>query len=467
MNHGLLSSRTPGCIPLILVVENEFPIWLEQQDETLRRWLTVTGFKAKSGQFSLVPGADGQLRAVVVSISKADDLWALGSLPAILPEGDYVLDAVFEPRSLERLTLGWTLGAYQFTRYRQPKRAMARLALDSIGNAERLQSVVEAVTLVRDLINTPAEDLMPEQLAEAMQTLARNFGATFEQTIGEELLTHNFPLIHAVGRASAHPPRLLDLRWGNPTHPKVTLIGKGVCFDSGGLDLKPSSAMRLMKKDMGGAATVLGLARLIMRAGLPIRLRVLVAAVDNAVAGNAFRPGDVIRSRRGLTIEIHNTDAEGRLILGDALAEASNELPEVMIDFATLTGAARVALGTEVPALFCNDEVLASGLLGAAEREQDVFWRLPLHAPYRKMLDSSIADLANASDSSYAGAITAALFLKEFVPNDIPWAHFDLMAWNLKTQPGRPEGGEAMVLRAVFGWLEERYGMDEDINSER
>ena len=459
MNHGLLSSRTPGCIPMILVIESEFPTWLERQDELLRRWLTVTSFKAKSGQFSLVPGADGQLRAVVVSISRADDLWALGSLPATLPEGDYVLldTAAFELRSLERLTLGWVLGAYQFTRYKQPKRAMARLALDPACDAGRIQRQVEAVTLVRDLINTPAEDLMPEHLAEAVQTLAEDFGATFEQTVGEELLARNFPVIHAVGRASAHPPRLLDLRWGDPTHPKVTLIGKGVCFDSGGLDLKPSSAMRLMKKDMGGAATALGLARLIMSAGLPIRLRVLVAAVDNAIAGNAFRPGDVIRSRQGLTIEIHNTDAEGRLILCDALTEAGTEQPEVMIDFATLTGAARVALGTEMPALFCNDEALAADLLAAAEREQDPCWRLPLHQTYREMLNSKIADIVNASDSSYAGAITAALFLKEFVPNGIPWAHFDLMAWNLKTQPGRPEGGEAMALRAVFGWLEKRY----------
>jgi leucyl aminopeptidase len=458
MNNGLLPSRTSGSISLIPVIESEFTTWLEQQDEPLRRWLNTTGFKAKCGQFSLVPGAEGQLRAVIIVIGKADDLWALGNLPAALPEGDYALNAAFAPPQLERLTLGWALGAYQFTRYKAPKRAMARLAPNSVCNVDRIQRQVNAITLVRDLINTPAEDLMPEQLAETVQGLAQESGASLEQIIGEELLARNFPLIHAVGRASAHPPRLLDLRWGDPGHPKVTLVGKGVCFDSGGLDLKSSSAMRLMKKDMGGAATTLGLARLIMSAQLPVRLRVLVAAVDNAVAGNAFRPGDVIRSRKGLTVEIHNTDAEGRLILCDALAEASIEQPQVLIDFATLTGAARVALGTQVPALFCNDESLASGLLAAAECEQDPCWRLPLHAPYREMLDSKIADLANASDSSYAGAITAALFLKEFVPNNLPWAHFDLMAWNLKTQPGRPEGGEAMTLRAVFGWLEQQYG---------
>lgn len=459
MNHGLLSSRTPGCIPLAPIVESEFDAWLERQKESLRRWLTATGFKAKPGSFSLISSPDGQLQTVVTGIASASDLWALGGLPASLPEGDYVLDAAFEPRQRERLALGWALGAYQFTRYKAPKRAMARLALASDCDAGRIQRQVEAIALARDLVNTPAEDLMPEHLAEVAQALGREFGATVEQIVGEELLARNFPVIHAVGRASSHPPRLLDLRWGDPAHPRVTLLGKGVCFDSGGLDLKPSSAMRLMKKDMGGAATALGLARLIMSARLPVRLRVLVAAVENAVAGNALRPGDVLRSRQGLTIEIHNTDAEGRLILCDALAEAGSEQPAVVIDFATLTGAARVALGTEVPALFCNDEALAAGLLAAAEREQDPIWRLPLHQPYREMLDSKIADIANATESSHAGAITAALFLKEFVPAGMPWSHFDLMAWNLKTQPGRPEGGEAMGLRAVFAWLDERYGI--------
>ncbi|MCP5158773.1 MAG: leucyl aminopeptidase family protein [Gammaproteobacteria bacterium] len=458
MNDGLLPDRLSGCIPLIPVVESEFDAWLGQQADALRSWLTATGFKAKAGQFSLIPSQDGRLRSVVIMIGKADDLWALGSLPAILPEGDYVLDAAFEPQQLKRLTLGWALGAYQFIRYKAPKRAMARLALDPAYDADPIRRLVDAVTLVRDLINTPAEDLMPEHLAETMQALGQKFGASMEQIVAKDLLRQNFPLIHAVGRASVHPPRLLDLRWGDPAHPKVTLVGKGVCFDSGGLDLKSSSAMRLMKKDMGGAATALGLAQLVMSTQLPVRLRVLVAAVDNAIAGNAFRPGDVICSRQGLTIEIQNTDAEGRLILCDMLAEAGNEHPEVMIDFATLTGAARVALGTEVPALFCNDEALASGLLAAAEREQDPCWRLPLHVAYREMLDSKIADLANSSDSSYAGAITAALFLKAFVPDGVPWAHFDLMAWNLKIRPGRPEGGEAMAMRAVFDWLERCYG---------
>lgn len=458
MSPGLLASPTDGCIPLIPVVETGFTAWLERQEEPLRRWLDATGFKARPGQFSLVPTADGQMQAVVVGIGRPDDLWALGGLPASLPEGNYALDAAFESESLHRLSLGWALGAYQFTRYKAAKRSPACLALAPACDAERIERYVAAIALVRDLINTPAEDMMPEQLAATIQELGQTFGASVAQLVGDELLAQNYPLIHAVGRASVHPPRLLDLRWGDPSHPKVTLIGKGVCFDSGGLDLKPSSAMRLMKKDMGGAATALGLARLIMSSGLPVRLRVLVAAVENAVAGNAFRPGDVLRSRQGLTVEIHNTDAEGRLILADALAEAGSERPELMIDFATLTGAARVALGTDMPALFCNDEVLANGLLATAAQEQDPLWRLPLHRPYRDMLDSKIADLANASESSYAGAITAALFLQEFVPANLPWTHFDLMAWNLKNQPGRPEGGEAMGLRAVFAWLEQRYG---------
>ncbi|MBL8251288.1 MAG: leucyl aminopeptidase family protein [Candidatus Competibacter sp.] len=455
MSHGLLSERSPDSIPLVLVVEGDFEAWLKRQNDFLRRWLAAAGFKPKPGRFTLIPGADGALKSVVACVKRLDDRWALGGLPATLPEGDYHLEGPYEFDCLRRLALGWALGAYRFSRYQEPKRTMARLALDADG--DRVLALAEAVRAVRDLINTPAEDMMPEQLAEAMEELGRNFGASVEQIVGDELLVHRYPAIHAVGRASRHPPRLLDLRWGDPSHPKVTLLGKGICFDTGGLDLKPSSAMRLMKKDMGGAATALGLARLIMNARLPVRLRVLVAAADNAVSGNAFRPGDVLRSRNGKTIEIHNTDAEGRLVLCDALAEAASERPEALFDFATLTGAARVALGTEVPALFCNDEALAAGLLAASEREQDPFWRLPLHDAYRELLDSNVAEIANASESSYAGAITAALFLKEFVPDSIPWAHFDLMAWNLKTRPGRPEGGEAMAMRAVFAWLEQRY----------
>lgn len=457
MTDGLLFSHHPDAIPIQAIIENESSAWLAQQSKSLCTWLSATGFKMKPGSFNLKPTPEGRIQAVVVCIKNAEDIWALAGLPAVLPEGHYILDTALSASQLERLTLGWALGAYQFTRYKTPRRAMATLVVDPACQANRIRHYVEAITLVRDLINTPAEDMMPEHLAEATQTVAQEFSGSVEHIIGDDLLKYNYPVIHAVGRASTHPPRLLDLRWGNPSHPKVTLVGKGVCFDTGGLDLKPSSAMRLMKKDMGGAATALGLGRLIMSLGLPICLRVLIPAVDNAVSGQAFRPGDILRSRQGLTVEIHNTDAEGRLILCDALAEASREQPEVLLDFATLTGAARVALGTEIPALFCNDDSLATGLLAAAAHEQDPFWRLPLYEPYRDLLDSKTADLTNATESSYAGAITAALFLKEFVPTGVPWAHFDLMAWNLRTQPGRPEGGEAMVLRAIFRWLEQRY----------
>lgn len=375
-----------------------------------------------------------------------------------MPQGDYYLAGEWSAAVKERLALGWGLGAYQFTRYRQAKPPTARLSVDSTCDLRQVRAQIQAIGLVRDLINTPAEDLMPEHLADTMIVLGKEFGARVEQVVGDALLEQNFPAIHAVGRASVHAPRLLDLRWGEEGNPRLTLVGKGVCFDSGGLDLKSANGMRLMKKDMGGAAHALGLARLIMSTGLPVRLRVLVAAVENAVAGNALRPGDVIRSRKGLTIEIDNTDAEGRLILCDALAEGATEQPELLIDFATLTGAARVALGTEVPALFSNSDELAAGLLAAAEAQQDPLWRLPLYNPYREMLDSKIADIANAANAPYAGAITAALFLREFVPEETAWAHVDVMAWNTRSRPGRPEGGEAMGIRAVSHYLRQRFG---------
>jgi leucyl aminopeptidase len=313
---------------------------------------------------------------------------------------------------------------------------------------------------VRDLVNTPAEDMMPEHLAEAVRAMAHEFDARVREVVGDALLKRNFPAIHAVGRAASHAPRLIDLSWGATNHPRLTLVGKGVCFDSGGLDLKTTGGMRLMKKDMGGAAHAIGLAHMIMSAGLPVRLRLLVPAVENAVAGNAYRPGDVLASRKGLTIEIDNTDAEGRVILCDALAEAAGDSPELIIDFATLTGAARVALGTDLPAMFCNHDGVAKALAASALEVHDPLWRLPLHRPYRELIDSRIADIANSGTGPYGGAITAALFLQDFVPQSIPWVHFDLMAWNLRSRPGRPEGGEAMALRAVFDYLQNRYGQN-------
>jgi leucyl aminopeptidase len=316
---------------------------------------------------------------------------------------------------------------------------------------------VESIYYVRDLINTPTDDMGPTELADFTVALGKQYAATVDQIIGDDLLKKGFATIHTVGRASDDAPRLLDLRWGNAAHPKVTLVGKGVCFDTGGLDIKPSSGMLLMKKDMGGAAHVLGLARMIMEAKLPIRLRVLIPAVENSISGNAYRPGDIIKSRKGLTIEIGNTDAEGRVVLADALTEAVSEKPDMLIDIATLTGAARIALGTDIAVLFTNSDEVAAAVSQHAEQQSDPIWRLPLFASYREALNSSIADINNSSSDSYAGAITAGLFLKEFVPDDIPWMHFDMMAWNLKTRPGRPQGGEAMALRALFSYLSAKY----------
>jgi leucyl aminopeptidase len=458
MQDCLLDHRPEQAIPLRLVVENNFSPWLEEQPESLRRWVISAGFKAKAGSLCLVPNREAGLTAALLGVTALDDLWACGDLAKTLPEGNYYLDGDYPPAVKERLTLGWALGSYQFARYKKVQPVTAKLVVDPDCDRQHLENQIEAIRLVRDLINTPAEDMMPEHLADVVEILGKEFGAQVDQIVGNQLLAQNFPAIHAVGRASTHLPRLLDLRWGEETFPKVTLVGKGVCFDSGGLDLKPSNNMRLMKKDMGGAAHVMGLARLIMGANLPVRLRLLIAAVENAVAGNAFRPGDILRTRKGLTVEIENTDAEGRLILCDALAEAGNEKPELLIDFATLTGAARVALGTDVPALFSEVEELAAGLLAACEHERDPLWRLPLHQPYREMLESKIADLANASKEPFAGAITAALFLREFIPPETAWAHFDIMAWNIRTRPGRPEGGEAMGIRAVFHYLRQRFG---------
>jgi leucyl aminopeptidase len=460
MQNGLLDEQLDNAVPLTLVEESQFPAWLENQPQFLKRWVEANAFTAKPNTHCLVSGTDGSLTAVIVGIQSRDDRWALAGLPRKLPIGNYYIetDESLAISSLEAMLVGWGLGAYQFTRYKKAKREPAGLVIHAPCHVDNVQKPLQAINLVRDLINTPAEDMMPQHLAEEMKILGQEFGADVKQIVGEDLLKQNYPIIHAVGRASVHPPRLIDLRWGDPNHPKLTLIGKGVCFDSGGLDLKTSSGMRQMKKDMGGAAHAIGLAHLIMNTGLPVQLRVLVAAVENAVAGNAFHPGDVLRSRQGLTVEIHNTDAEGRLILCDALTEAASENPDLMMDFATLTGAARVALGTEVPALFCNSDELAMGLMTASQQVQDPLWRLPLHSAYRDLLDSKIADITNAASSPLGGAITAALFLQEFVPPSLSWAHFDLMAWNSKNRPGRPEGGEAMGMQAVFHYLTKRFG---------
>ena len=425
-------------------------------DAAQRRWLDGSGFSAAPGTFALLADASGRVVRVLVGVDATDALAALAPLPLALPEGVYHLaeEGVLADRT--QAALGWALAAYQFTRYRKPRRAPAQLAVPA-AELQQLAPLVAATAQVRDLVNTPTEDMGPAQLTDAVRKIGKAHKAKLREWVGDELLKANFPTIHAVGRASHRAPRLIELTWGKPSHPKIAVIGKGVCFDTGGLNLKGGDGMRNMKKDMGGAAHAIGLAYLIMQAKLPVHLTLLVPAVENAVAGNATRPGDVITTRAGLTVEIDNTDAEGRLVLCDALAYAAEQKPALMIDFATLTGAARVALGPDLPALFANDGTLGHDALSAGESVGDPMWPLPLWRPYRRMLDSAIADFANAGPSRHAGAITAALYLERFVPDGMPWLHLDTYAWNDSDRPGRPRGGEAMGVRALFAFLQQRY----------
>jgi leucyl aminopeptidase len=442
-------------VPIYIVDETD----IAEHHQDSQPWLTATGFKGDPGTFCLIPGADGGIGKVLVSKPDPIDLWTLGNLSATLPAQTYHLADNWSPDMATKLWLGWCLGEYTFSQYkRKSQPPKATLEVPQGADTAYVHATVKAQSLVRDLINTPAGDMGPDQLEAVAQTLADEHSANLQVTRGEDLLTQNFPLVHAVGRACDQAPRLIDLTWGNPSAPKVTLVGKGVCFDTGGLNIKNAAGMRLMKKDMGGAANVLGLAEMIMELQLPVRLRVLIPAVENSLSGNAVHPLDVLPSRRGLTVEVGNTDAEGRLILADALWEAVSEEPEpeLVVDFATLTGAARIALGTELPACFTNSPEVATALLDCGLAVDDPLWQLPLHQPYRPMLESKVADLSNISNNSYGGSITAALFLQEFTRADIPWIHIDLMAWNIRPLPGRPEGGEAMGMRAVFELIRQR-----------
>jgi leucyl aminopeptidase len=445
-------------VPLTPVTAEDLAARMEALDEVGRQWLGATGFTAEPGKVALLPSPSGELARVLVGLARDDELWALAGLPDALPPGTYRLDPAPAAPTATRFALGWALGCYAFTRYKERNRGFADLVWPAGADRGLVERLARGIGTARDLINTPTEHMGPTELAGAVEALAARHGARCRLIAGEALLRENYPMIHAVGRASASAPVLADLTWGDDAAPKVTLVGKGVCFDSGGLDLKPGSAMRLMKKDMGGAATLIGLASAVMEANPALRLRLLVPAVENAVSGKAFRPLDVIRTRKGMTVEIGNTDAEGRLILCDALTEAEAEKPALLIDMATLTGAARTALGPELPALFSQDEALAADLLRAGEAVQDPLWRLPLWPPYRKMLKSSVADINNVSDSPFAGAITAALYLQEFVAKETPWAHIDTYAWNASSRPGRPEGGEALALRALYRLIDSRFG---------
>lgn len=458
MIDHLLTAAAADTVPLTLVTKAGLDAWLAAASPADAAWVKRLGFKAAPGATAILPGADGQIARVLAGVADRIDIWSLAGLPGSLPAGSYAIEADLDADTATAVATGWVLATYQFTRYKKSTKEFASLVLPAKADAAAVERFAKAAFLVRDLVNTPCEDMGPPQLADAAQKLAAEFGATFSAIVGDDLLTQNYPMIHAVGRAAAREPRLIELRWGDAAHPLVTLVGKGVCFDTGGLDIKPSAGMLLMKKDMGGAAHALGLARLIMAAKLPVRLRVLVPAVENSIAGNAFRPMDIIPTRKGLTVEIGNTDAEGRLILCDALAEADSEKPALLLDFATLTGAARVALGPDLPALFSNNDGLASEILAAGTAKDDPLWRLPLWQGYRAQLDSKIADLNNAPGGGMAGAITAALYLEQFVSKDTVWAHVDLFSWNQSNRPGRPEGGEAMTLRAMFAVIANRFG---------
>ncbi len=427
-----------------------------------RTFASASGFRAAAGTVLLLPGVDGAVAQVLFGLGKPDAPAATpliaGRLATGLPKGDYRLGDGFADPAQAALAFG--LGAYRFTRYRTADGDGPRLEIPAGADAGELQRAVEAANFARDLVNTPANDMGPADLAAAARGLAERFGATFHEIGGDALLAENLPMIHAVGRAAAadRAPRLLDLIWGDPDAPKVTVVGKGVTFDTGGLDIKPSSNMILMKKDMGGAANALALALMVMGAGLKLRLRVLVPAVENSISGPAFRPGDILASRKGLSVEIGNTDAEGRLILADALTLASEESPDLLVDLATLTGAARTALGPEIPPFYTDDETLAADLARHAMATADPLWRLPLWRPYLAMMDSKVADINNAGSGSFAGSITAALFLSRFVGDGLRWAHFDIYAWNPAAKPARPEGGEAQSVRAIYALMKERYG---------
>jgi leucyl aminopeptidase len=457
-----LNKPPKASIPLVATDRAGLAAHAQLLPAASRRWLQATGFTGAADSHALLPDAEGRIAAVWVGVHAADHPWALAAFPRVLPAGSYHLagDAGLQ-MDPAAAALSWELGSYHFDLYKPARREAASLHMAGSAEVQKALIVAAAVASTRDLVNTPAEHLGPASLAEAVRLVAKQHGATFKQTVGDKLVGAGFPAIHAVGRAadaqSGREPRLIELNWGKPRHPRISIVGKGVCFDTGGLDIKGADGMRLMKKDMGGAANALGLAQMIMALQLPVRLQLLIPAVENAIAGNAYRPGDVFKTRAGLHIEIGNTDAEGRVILCDALAYAAEGKPELLIDMATLTGAARVALGAQLPALFCRRMDLARELVDSGLALRDPLWHMPLWRDYHRGIESDIADIVNTGKSALAGAINAALFLDDFVPEGIDWLHLDLFAWNNETRPGRPVGGEAQTLRTLLAYLERRY----------
>ncbi len=467
-------ANSRSCFDLASSGSPALPIWLVRKDQPLdavpglspthRAWLAGQGFGGQAKRHILLPGSDGQPQGVVLGIGgdasgepcgPAELL--IGLLPGVLPAGIWTLAG--ESQHTELAAIAWGLGAYRFRRYKsgngETAQPLLRLAADV--DAQRVAAIVDGIWQGRDLINTPANDMGPAELEAATRSVAAAHGIAATSIVGDDLLAQGFRLLHAVGRASSRPPRLVDFSWGRADAPKITLVGKGICFDTGGLDIKPSSGMLIMKKDMGGAASVLALAHMIMSAKLDVRLRVLIAAAENSIAGNAFRPGDIIRSRAGKTVEIGNTDAEGRLVLADALSLADEDAPDTILTFATLTGAARVALGADLPPLFCDDDGLAGDIQAAGLGVGDPLWRMPLWPGYDRHLDSDVADMNNVYDSPFGGAITAALFLRRFVAKAKRYAHIDMYGWRQATRPLGPKGGEAHAARAVFECLCRRY----------
>ena len=441
---------------IVLLRAGEIEGWLEKAPAQVQAWVRAGAFEAEPGSSLIVPDGEGRPNTVLVGYDNQALTWALAGLPDFLPDGDYALAGEFDDRTFELLATGWALGHYRFDRYKPGKRPACKL--DIPGHLrKRLEIIRDALFRVRDLVNTPAADLGPEELSGVAADLAERCEARFSAVTGDDL-EREFPAIHVVGQASSRAPRLIRLEWGDPDNPPLALVGKGVIFDTGGLSIKPTSGMVLMKKDMGGAAHALGLAELVMRLRLPIHLRVYIPAVENAIAGNAFRPSDIVTTRNGTTVEIGNTDAEGRVVLSDALTLAAEEGAARIIDFATLTGAARVALGEDLPPLYARTTEQARAIQDLSLELEDPLWQMPLYKPYKQQIEPKIADLSNTGSTSQGGSLTAALFLDHFVPEDLDWMHLDIYAWNLGDRHGRPAGGEAQCLRTMFAWLEGEYG---------
>ena len=457
----LVAQKTDDAIPLTAIVSDDFEEWQISLVPKIQKWVKINEFKAAAGTYIAIPNEKGDIAQIFAGLGAKDEIeppWHYSSIASSLPKALYYFTEDMSENDALQAAFGWAMGSYKFDQYLTKKQTgFASLVIPRNIDTNLLQNYIKAACLTRNLVNTPTCDMGPSELSAASKELADLYGASYKEIVGDDLLAKGYRTIHAVGRAALNKPRLIDIRWGNHDAPKVTLVGKGVCFDTGGLDIKPSSGMLIMKKDMGGAAHALGLGSLIMAQELNVNLRILIPAVENNIAGDAFRPGDIIKTYLGKTVEIGNTDAEGRLVLCDALALASEESPDILLDFATLTGAARVALGADIPPFFCDDAEFSNDLMRHSALQNDPLWHLPLYKPYRKLLKSSIADINNMGGGGFGGAITAALYLKDFVSNVKIWAHLDIYAWNNSDRSGRPKGGESMALRAVYALLAERY----------